>query len=168
AKAAVADAAAASQAEAAAALPPSDGSPGAAAAAGGSEAAADGSAGLLPPSHGSYLFMEGRFYRDVRHPEAEDYSEPIRALCRAHGVWPTMLRPDRSWRPGLGRDTGQSAREPAAMHETRVQELTVRQANHPTALFCHRACCEHLLFVRDVRRWHPGAAGCARRGRLSW
>ena len=34
----------------------------------------------------AYLYVEGTFYNDLRSPEAQDYSEPIRAfnrcLCR--------------------------------------------------------------------------------------
>ncbi|GIL68625.1 hypothetical protein Vafri_21872 [Volvox africanus] len=111
---------------------------------------------LLPPSYGSYLFVEGHFYTDVRHPDAEDYTAPIRELCSAHGVRPTYLRPERGWRPALVRHDGDTLPPPKAMHTTRFSELTLRQANHPTGIFCHRACCEHLMFVRDVRRWHLG------------
>ncbi|KXZ44467.1 hypothetical protein GPECTOR_67g307 [Gonium pectorale] len=133
-------------------------------AAGPAAAAAAGPAaaplGSLPASHGSYVYLEGRFFVDVRYPEAEDYSRPIRELCRAHGVRPTALRPDRGWRPGLVGEAGQPVPEPAAMHETRLADLSVRTANHPTGIFCHRACCEHLIFIRDVRRWHPGDPPC--------
>ncbi|GLI67742.1 hypothetical protein VaNZ11_011995 [Volvox africanus] len=111
---------------------------------------------LLPLSYGSYLFLEGHFYTDVRHPDAEDYTAPIRELCSAHGVRPTYLRPERSWRPALVRHDGGTLPPPKPMHTTRFSELTLRQANHPTGIFCHRACCEHLMFMRDVRRWHPG------------
>lgn len=31
---------------------------------------------------GAYLFMEGRFFVDIRDPLAEDYTIPIRDLCR--------------------------------------------------------------------------------------
>ncbi|GIL92743.1 hypothetical protein Vretimale_11745 [Volvox reticuliferus] len=114
------------------------------------------SVGLLPPSYGSYFFVEGCFYTDVRHPDAEDYTAPIRELCSAYGVRPTYLRPERGWRPALLRHDDGLLPAPTAMHTTRFSELTLRQANHPTGIFCHRACCEHLMFVRDVRRWHLG------------
>eukprot|EP00198_Chlamydomonas_reinhardtii_P011277 XP_001700614.1 predicted protein [Chlamydomonas reinhardtii] len=85
----------------------------------------------LRDAHGSYLYLEGRFFSDTRRAGAEDYATPIVELCRAHGVRPSFVQPER---------------------HTRLYDMTLRAANVPTGIFCHRACCEHLVFIRDVRR----------------
>ncbi len=88
--------------------------------------------------------------------------------CREHKVRPTLLQSEKGWRPSLaqldtadpdgggGGGTGGGGAdvlsEAPPMHNTRLLELSLRCANHPVGIYCHRACCEHLVFIRDVRR----------------
>ena len=60
---------------------------------------------------------------------------------------------------GGGGGGASSVPPPAPMQHTRLYDMTLRAANVPTGIFCHRACCEHLVFIRDVRRC-VRACGC--------
>ncbi|KAK9867327.1 hypothetical protein WJX84_011559 [Apatococcus fuscideae] len=66
--------------------------------------------GSLAPS--SFFYMEGIFYNDWRHPEAQDYSEEIRDFCWRQGVEP----------PAGAVQSLEHTPVPAAVHEPMGEE----------------------------------------------
>ena len=45
---------------------------------------------------GAYLYIEGTFYNDSRHPEAVDYSQQIMRFCAQHNLLPPKAPPEPS------------------------------------------------------------------------
>jgi hypothetical protein len=86
----------------------------------------------------AFFFMEGVFYNDMREPDAEDYSIPIREWVKC---LPTEKKPFE----------GQL--EAKSMASVTFNEINLR-INHPY-LYTHCGNCEHIITVKDIRMLHP-------------
>ncbi|KAJ3179161.1 small nuclear RNA activating complex, polypeptide 3 [Geranomyces variabilis] len=83
----------------------------------------------------SYLYIDGVFYSDLRDPDAEDYSRPIR-------TWASAAPP--------GSKRGDTAMSMKEMEHTMFADLTVRCGR--TYLFVHQGNCEHaVVFGSSIR-----------------
>ncbi|CAD7700437.1 unnamed protein product [Ostreobium quekettii] len=92
----------------------------------------------------AYLFIEGVFYNDTRQPGAVDASREIRDFCTKHKTgWPLHPESPHDWQF-----------EVADIDGTKVEEMWLRAGNKPLYLYCHQACCEHLMSILDVRLLH--------------
>ncbi|PSC69390.1 snRNA-activating complex subunit-like isoform X2 [Micractinium conductrix] len=104
---------------------------------------------LKKPS--AYFYIEGTFYNDLRHPEAADYSEPIRRYNREQGAEAPPHPP-----PGSARtDVLTTEFSAARMERTRFDELWLRVGAGAANLYCHQGGCEHLLSFLDIRLYDP-------------
>ncbi|KAL4449459.1 hypothetical protein ABPG77_007103 [Micractinium sp. CCAP 211/92] len=104
---------------------------------------------LRKPS--AYFYIEGTFYNDLRHPQAEDYSAPIRQYNRKEGI-PAPPHPV----PGSTRtDVTTTEFTTARMQDASFESLWLRLGSGAGYLYCHQGGCEHLLTFQDVRIFDP-------------
>ncbi|KAI8587361.1 snRNA-activating protein of 50kDa MW C terminal-domain-containing protein [Geranomyces variabilis] len=83
----------------------------------------------------SYIYIDGVFYSDLRDPDAEDYSLPIR-------TWASAAPP--------GSKRGDTAMSMKEMEHTMFADLTVRCGR--SYLFVHQGNCEHaVVFGSSIR-----------------
>lgn len=101
----------------------------------------------------AYIYIEGTFYVDRRHPEAVDLSEGIRADLRKNNISaPLHPLPGPAARP-LGSFTTDFT--VASMHDTLFEDIWVRLGNGAAGVYCHQGGCEHLVVIQDVRAYDP-------------
>ena len=57
--------------------------------------------------------------------------------------------------------SGECAEQPtgtyktASMHETSFSDLKHLRIGGTGYIYCHQGCCEHALYIRDIRKIHP-------------
>lgn len=61
-----------------------------------------------------------------------------------------------------GQGQGSKRQDPhvAKLEGVKVADLAVRVGAHPTAMFCHLGCCEHLVQVSAHVGWGSGGPSC--------
>ena len=57
--------------------------------------------------------------------------------------------------PGDHAEQTSSAYKKASMHETTFGDVDNLRIGASGYVYCHQGCCEHALYIKDIRRIHP-------------